>query len=169
MLKLKVLHWSLDLSQVHAPNAISEYQTFVDEVNNALLQVSSTESTVLMGILTHMLEQTQIRGRVWSENLESLDWMRTGGTYCSSVAATDSASRIPFSSRKSFTSIWYLPSNDQESLIDFCTDSPDLFSDLLDVRVKRSAELSTDHHLVVYSLRLLKLWPNRKFNRSSVT
>ena len=30
-------------------NATSEYQTFVDEVNDALLRVSATESTVLMG------------------------------------------------------------------------------------------------------------------------
>ena len=64
MLRLKVLDRSLCLLQVYAPNATSEYQTFVDEVNDAVLRASATESTVLMGILTHMLEQTQIRGRV---------------------------------------------------------------------------------------------------------
>ena len=42
-------------------------------------------------------------------------------------------------------------------------------SDVLDVRVKRGAELSTDHHLIACSLRLSKPWPNRKSNRSSVT
>ena len=45
----------------------------MDEVNDRFLRVSLTESIVLMGILTHMLEQTQICGRVWSENMESLD------------------------------------------------------------------------------------------------
>ena len=40
---------------------------------------------------------------------------------------------------------------------------------VLDVRVKRGAELSTDHHLVVCSLRLSKPWPNKRSNRSSVT
>ena len=35
--------------------------------------------------------------------------------------------------------------------------------------MKRGAELSTDHHLVVCSLRLSKPWPNKRFNRSSVT
>ena len=49
MLKLKALDWSLFLLQVYAPNAMSEYQAFVDEVNDALLRVSPTESTVLMG------------------------------------------------------------------------------------------------------------------------
>ena len=58
----------------------------------------------LWGILTHMLEQTEICRRVWSENMESLHWMRTEDIYCSSVVATDSASWIPFSSTERFTS-----------------------------------------------------------------
>ena len=58
---------------------------------------------------------------------------------------------------------------DQKSLIDFCIALSELFSDVLDVRVKRSAELPTDHYLVVCSLRLLKPWRNRKSNRLSVT
>ena len=46
--------------------------------------------------------------------------------------------------------ITQLPTSmDQKSLIDFCIVSSDLFSDVLDVRVKRGAEMSTDHHLVV--------------------
>ena len=57
----------------------------------------------------------------------------------------------------------------QKSFIDFCIVLSDLFSDVLDVRVKRGAELSTDHHLIVCSLRLSKPWPNRRSNRSSVT
>ena len=64
---------------------------------------------------------------------------------------------------------WCQPIMYQKSLIDFCIVSSDLFSDVLDVRVKRVAELPTDHHLVVCSLQLSKSWPNRKSNRSSVT
>ena len=64
---------------------------------------------------------------------------------------------------------WNRPSMDQKSLIDFCVVSSDLFADMLDVRVKRGAELSTDYHLVVFSLRLSKPWPNWKSNKSSVT
>ena len=64
MLKLKVLNRSLCLLQVYAPDATSEYEAFVDEVNDALLRVSPTEFTVLTGILMHMLEQTQKRRRV---------------------------------------------------------------------------------------------------------
>ena len=58
---------------------------------------------------------------------------------------------------------------DQKSLIDFCIVSSDLFSDVQNVRVKRGAELSTDHHLVVCSLRLSKPCLNRRSSRSSVT
>ena len=43
-LKLKVLYPSLCLLQVYAPNAMGQYQVFVDEVNNALLRSSLNES-----------------------------------------------------------------------------------------------------------------------------
>ena len=56
----------------------------------------------------------------------------------------------------------------QKSLIDFCIVSSDLFSEVLDVQVKRVAELSTDHHLVVCSLRFSKPWLKRKSRRSKV-
>ena len=42
----------------------------------------------------------------------------------------------------------YRGSLGQRSLTDFCIVSADLFSTVSDVRVKRGAELSTDHHLV---------------------
>ena len=48
MLTLKVMDRSSCLLQVYAPNATCECQTFVDDINDALLRVSPTESTVLM-------------------------------------------------------------------------------------------------------------------------
>ena len=39
MLKLKAKNRSLCLLQVYAPNAVNEYQDFVDDVNNALQKV----------------------------------------------------------------------------------------------------------------------------------
>ena len=122
----------------------------------------------LWAILTHMLEQTQIRGRVWSENIESLDWMRMEDIHYISVVATYSASWIPFSSTEWFTSIHGIDLVWIKSLIDFCIVSSDLFSDVLDVRVKRGAESSTDYHQVVCFMWFWKLWPNRKSNRLSV-
>jgi len=49
ILKLKVESQSICRLQVFAFNAASEYQAFVDEVNDALLGVSPFESTVLTG------------------------------------------------------------------------------------------------------------------------
>ena len=34
---------------MYAPNAVSEYQPFVDDVNNAIQRVGSTESVTLLG------------------------------------------------------------------------------------------------------------------------
>ena len=51
---------------------------------------------------------------------------------------------------------WYRDSLGQRFLIDFCIVSADLFSFVSDVRVKRGAELSTDYHLVVCTLKALK-------------
>jgi len=64
ILKLKVENESICLLQVYALNAASEYQAFVDEVNDALLRESPSESTVLWGISTHTVEQTRKHGRV---------------------------------------------------------------------------------------------------------
>ena len=57
---------------------------------------------------------------------------------------------------------WYRESLGQRSLIDFCIVSADLFSTVSDVREERGAELSTDHHLVVCTLKALKPLKNRK-------
>ena len=45
-----------------------------------------------------------------------------------------------FQRRKVHKYTWYRPSMDQKSLIDFCIVLSHLFSDVLDVRVKRGAE-----------------------------
>ena len=64
---------------------------------------------------------------------------------------------------------WYRPSMEQKSLLYFCIVSTDLFSNVLDVRVKRGVELSTDHYLVVCFLRFLKPRSNKKSVSSRVT
>ena len=64
---------------------------------------------------------------------------------------------------------WYRDSLGQRSLIDFCIVSADLFSTVSDVRVKRGAELSTDHHLDVCTLKALKSLKKRKTFRPRET
>ena len=57
----------------------------------------------------------------------------------------------------------------QHHLIDFCIVSADLFSTVSDVRVKRWAEVSTDHHLVVCIEKASKLLGKQKVFRPQNT
>ena len=170
MLKLKVLDRSLSLLQVYAPNATSEYQTFVDEVNDALLQVSATESTVFMGKFNvHVGTDTDTwKGVIGKHGVTGLN---ENGRYLLQLCCSNKFRIMNtfFQHREVHKDTWYRPSMDQKSLIDFCIVSSDLFSDVLDVQVKRGAKLLTDHHLVVCSLRISKPWPNKRSNRSSVS
>ena len=63
MLKLKVKDRSLCLLQVYAPNAVSEYQAFVDDVNAALQRVEAAESKVFGGVSTQTLKHTLKNGK----------------------------------------------------------------------------------------------------------
>ena len=65
----------------------------MDEVNDALLRVSATESTVLMGDFnTHVGTDTDTwKGVIGKHRVTGLN-ERTKGISCSSAVATDSAS-----------------------------------------------------------------------------
>ena len=170
MLKLKVLDRSLCLLHVYAVNATSEYKAFVDQVNDALLRVSTTESTVLTGDFNaHVGTDTD----TWKDVIgtHEVAGLNENGRCLLQLCCSNGLRILNtfFLHREVHKYTWYRPGMDRKSLIDFCIVLSDLFSDVLDVRVKRGAELSTDHHLVVCSLRLLKPWPNRRSNRSSVS
>ena len=152
MLKLKVLDRSLCLLQLYAPNATSEYQAFVDEVNDALLRVSATESAVLMeDFNAHVGTDTDTWKGVIGKH--AVTGLNENGRFLLQLCCSNGLRIINtfFQHREAHKYTWYRPSMDQQSLVDFYIVSSDLFSDVLDVRVKRGAELSTDHHLVVCS------------------
>ena len=163
MLKLKVLDRSLCPLQVYAPNATSEFKTFVDDVNDALLRGSATESTVLTGDFNTCVETDT---DTWKSVIgkHRVTGLNENGRYLLQLCCSNELRIMNtfFQHREVHKYTWYRPSMDQKSLIDFCIVLSDLFSDVLDVRVKRGAELSTDHHLGICSLRLSKPWPNRK-------
>ncbi|KAK3540701.1 hypothetical protein QTP70_034657 [Hemibagrus guttatus] len=56
---------------------------------------------------------------------------------------------------------WYQDTLGRRSMIDLVIVSSDLRPHVLDTRVKRGAELSTDHHLVVNWIRLRRRMPDR--------
>ena len=133
------------------PIATSEYQDFVDEVNEALLRVSRTEFTVLMGDFNaHVGTDTDTwKGVIGKHGVTGLN---ENGRYLLQLCCSNGL-RIAttlFQHGEVHKHTWYRPSMDQKSLIDFCTVLSDFFSDVRDVRVKRGAELLTDHHAVQY-------------------
>ena len=150
MLKLKVKDRSLCLLQVFALNAVNEYQAFVDNVNDAL---RITEYTILLrdfnahigtgsetrkGVIGRCVDPTFNENGRYLLHLSCSNWLCIMNTF--------------FQHRDVHKYIWYKPNMAQKSLIDFCIVSPDLFLEVLDVRLKRGAELSTDYNLVACSL-----------------
>ena len=67
-----------------------------------------------------------------------------------------------FWNKEIYNYTWYKNSVGLRSIIDFRIVSADLLSSVVDVRVKRGAELSTNHHLVVCILRDLNCPRTRK-------
>ena len=134
MLKLKVMDRSLCLLQVYAPKAKSEYEAFVDEVNDALLRVSPTESTVLMGDFNaHVGTDTHTwKGVIGKCGVTGLN---ENGRYLLQLCCSNELRIMNtfFQHREVHKYTWYRPSMDQKPLIDFCIVSSDLFSDVLDV------------------------------------
>ena len=59
---------------------------------------------------------------------------------------------------------WHQDALGRRSVIDFVVVSSDLWLYVLDTRVKREGELSTDHHLVVRWIR----WQGRKLDRPGI-
>ena len=141
----------------------------MDEVNDALLRVAPTESTVLMGDFNAHIGNDN---ETWKSVIgrHGVAGLNENGRYLLQLCCSNGLRIMNtfFQHRDAHKYTWYRPSLGQKSLINFCIVSEDLFSDVLDVRVKRGAELSTDHHLVVCSLRFSKPWLNRQPKKSPV-
>ena len=140
------------LVQVYAPNRESEYPAFLDEVGLALAAVPPTDSVMLLGDLnahvgTDSRKWKGVIGRNGSRSLNAngellLDFCALSGL---------SIMNTFFRHRDIHKFTWKRA--ERRSLIDFIIVSADFKYLLTDVRVKRGAELSTDHHLVVCRLR----------------
>ncbi|MCP3656858.1 MAG: endonuclease/exonuclease/phosphatase family protein, partial [Herbaspirillum sp.] len=168
LLKLRLKEGPLWLVQVYAPNRESKYRSFLDEVT-AALAVVKTESFVLLGDFNaHVgidhLTWKGVIGRNGDPDLNAngealLDFCAINGL---------SIMNTFFQHKDTHKYTWYRDTLGQRSIIDFFIVSG-LFDSVLDVRVKRGAELSTDHHLVVCNLRLSTARRTRKTGRSCAT
>ena len=157
LLKLRLQERSLCILQVYAPNIESQYEAFLEEVEVALGKATSSESLVLLGDFNaHVgIDNGTWKGVIGQRGDPDIN---KNGRCLLQFCATNRLCIMNtfFQHKRIHKYTWYRDSLGQRSLIDFCIVSADLFSTVSDVRVKRGAELSTDHHLVVCTLKLLK-------------
>ena len=136
--------------QVHVPNAKTQYQLFLDEVGAGLQKVTFAKSIVLLGdfnahVSTDDKTWKAIIGRQGDSDIYKnekclLQFCATNGLCIINYF---------FLHKRTHKSIWYRDSMGQPSIIYFYIVSENLFSSVVDVCVKRGAERSTDHHLIV--------------------
>ena len=140
------------------------------EVEVALGKATSSESLVLLGDFNALVG---IDNATWKGVIEQHgdpDINKNGRCLLQFCATNGLCIMNTFFQHKSTHKYtWYRDSLGQRSLIDFCIVSADLFSTVSDVRVKRGAELSTDHYLVVCTLKALKPLKKRKTFRPRET
>ena len=99
----------------------SECQAFVDDVNNALLRVPATESTVLMwDFNAHVETDTDTwKGVIGKHGVTGLN---ENGRYLLQFCCSNGLRIMNtfFQHREVHKYTWYRPSMDQKSLINFC-------------------------------------------------
>ena len=135
---------------MHVPNAKTQYQLFLDEVGAGLQKVTSEKSIVLLGdfnahVSTDDKTWKGIIGRQGDSDIYKnekclLQFCATNGLCIINYF---------FLHKRTHKNIWYRDSMGQRSIIYFYIVSENLFSSVVDVCVKRGAERSTDHHLIV--------------------
>jgi hypothetical protein len=166
ILKLKLERSTLALVQVYAPNLESEYAAFLDEVDAALDRVAEMDSYILMGDFNaHVGVDVATWGSVIGRNGDPHQ-NANGEKLLDFCCANGMSIMNTFFSHKGIHKYtWYRQSLRQKSLIDLFVVPSCVKRMVCDVRVKRGAELSTDHHLVLCTLYLantVPLLPTRK-------
>jgi len=109
---------SICLLQIYVPNAASEYQAFVNEVNDALLRVSPSKSTVLMGDFNAHIgtDKETWKGVIGRHGVPGLN------ERCLLQLCCSNGLRIMntfFQHKDVYKYTWYRPSMEQKSIIDF--------------------------------------------------
>ncbi|TWW71602.1 hypothetical protein D4764_16G0000990, partial [Takifugu flavidus] len=153
-----------DLTVVWAygPNSSSAYPPFLKSLEGVLESAPSGGSLVLLGDFNAHVgnDSTTWRGVIGKNGLPDLN---PNGVslldFC--VRLRLSITNIFFRHKGVHMCTWHQDTLGRRSMIDFVVVSSDLRPHVLDTRVKRGAELSTDHHLVVSWLRWWGRMPDR--------